>query len=335
VGTSLALPARAADTDAGSSSAPAAKQAPTVSIPVKTLQSPRGGENGTVIMRVGNSAPIRVIIDTGFSGLITFPGAWDRQPSAIRLTDQLTTTEAGSLGRIRGLKASAPMTFSGVTTTTSVPFIALTKANPLLNQWTDAGVYGLLGIGTKGEGLVNPFSTLPGVLGLRWSLHFQRTVGTDRGRRGEIVLGELPPSESVMSLQLPFLGQDENGALLWNDQAADGCWRFGKRPETCLPTQLDAAFNVTRVFGKRVSRLPTNASGYLRTGTSVAFAEPGSAFAGVQYRAGNKPSRNSIRVIDRGKARVVVGNALYFDYIVTYNTVTGIVYISDPPSRKA
>lgn len=330
--SSVALPARAAETDTGSSSSPAAQQTPTVAIPVKTMSSPRGGENGTILMRIGNSAPIRVIIDTGFSGLITFPGAWDRRPSGIRLTNERSATDAGSLGRLRGLKASAPMTFSGVTTTTQVPFIAVTKSNPLLTQWTNEGVYGLLGIGTKGEGLINPFSTLPGVLGLRWSLHFQRTAGTDRGRRGEIVLGALPPTDSVMSLQLPFIGQDANGALLWNDQAADGCWRFGKRPETCLPTQLDAAFNVTRVFGKRSSRLPTNASGYLRTGTNVAFAEPGAAFAAVQYRAGNRPSRNATRVIDRGKARVVVGNALYFDYVVTYNTVTGIVYIFDPRS---
>lgn len=327
--TGGAIPTLAAELDTGASSSPAAQEAPTVSVPVRSFDSPRGGENGTIIMRVGNSAPIRVIVDTGFSGLVTFPGAWDRRPGNVRLSDQRVSLQPTNFERLRGVRASAPMTFNGVTTTTNVPFVAMTADNPLVRQWTAKGVYGLLGIGTKGEGMVNPFSTLPGVLGLRWSVHFQRTLGADRGRLGEIVLGALPPTESLMALPLPYLGQDANGALLWDDQAANGCWQFGKRPETCVPTQLDAAFNVTRVFGKRYATLPTNSQGNLRTGTSVSFAEPGSAFSGVSYRAGSRASRNETRVIDRGRARVVVGNALYFDYVVTYNTVTGTVYISE------
>lgn len=82
---SLVSPAYAADAldplgtldpDAPTSSSPSATQPPTVSIPVRTVDTPgRGGQNGTIVMRVGRSAPIRVIIDTGFSGLVLFPGA--------------------------------------------------------------------------------------------------------------------------------------------------------------------------------------------------------------------------------------------------------------------
>ena len=308
----------------------ASTEAPTVSIPVRTVDTPgRGGQNGTIVMRVGRSAPIRVIVDTGFSGLVVFPGAWDRRPGQVRQSNTRVQIQTSALGDIRGVRGSAPMTFNGVTTVMDVPFVALTDSNPFLRQWANEGVYGLLGIGTKGEGQVNPFSTLPGVLGLRWSVHFQRTRGETIGRRGEIVLGAKPPLESTMSLTMPYVGQDSNGARLWNDQATPGCWRFGRRPEVCLPTQLDAAFNITRVRGARFRTLKTNSQGNLRRGTSVRWAEPGSAFTGINYRAGNRPSVNLTRVIPKGQGRIIVGNDLYFDNVVTYNTITGKVYISD------
>lgn len=327
----MSIPAVAAETDVELSGSDAARQTPTVSIPVRTVTSPgRDGENGTILMRVGRSAPIRVIVDTGFSGLIVFPGAWDRRPAGVRQSTTQVSFRPASLGRVRGVKGSAPMTFNGVTTTVDIPFVAATNSNAYIRQWTNQGVYGLLGVGTKGAGLVNPLSALPGVLGLRWSIHFQRTLGDRRGRPGEIVLGADPPLESTMSMNMPYLGQNVNGAALWDDHATPGCWRFGPRPEVCLPTQLDSAFNITRVKGARFRSLPTNSDDILRSGTLVRWAEPGSAFTGIRYRAGNRASVNLTRVIPRGKGQIIVGNDLYFENVVTYNTVLGKVYISDP-----
>ena len=324
-------PVAATESDADLSSSTSARETPTVSIPVRTVPSPvRDGQNGTIVMRVGRSAPFRVIVDTGFSGLIVFPGAWDRRPGGVRQSDTRVSYRPASIGRVRGLKGSAPMTFNGVTTTTDIPFVAATGSNRYIRQWTDQGVYGLLGVGTKGAGLVNPFSALPGVLGLRWSIHFQRTAGATAGRSGEILLGAKAPLRSTMALRMPYLGQNANGAALWNDHATAGCWRFGPRPETCLPTQLDSAFNITRIKGARFRTLPTDSDDNLRTGTLVRWAEPGSAFTGIRYRAGNRASVDLTRVIPRGQAQIIVGNDLYFDNVVTYNTVTGTVYISDP-----
>jgi len=332
-GTSaVATAADAPDTDPLTT---ASQAPPTVAIPIRTVDAPgRGGQNGTVIMRVGRSAPIRVIVDTGFSGLIVFPGAWDRRPGDIDQSDTRVTFDTTALGKVRGLRASAPMTFNGVTTVFDVPFVVANQSNPYLQQWADEGVYGLLGVGTKGQGLVNPLSALPGDLGLRWSIHFARTGGQAVARRGAIVLGAKPPLQSTMTLRMPYLGQDVNGARLWNDQATPGCWRFASRPEVCLPTKLDAAFHVTRIRGARFTSLKTNNDGDLRSGTLVRWAEPGSAFTGIRYRAGNRPSVNLTRVIPRGQASVTVGNTLYFDNVVTYNTVTGTVYISDPRAKE-
>lgn len=326
----VASPAAASERPVGEPETTASTTPPTVSLPVQTVDTPgRGGQNGTIEMRVGKSAPLRVIVDTGFSGLIVFPGAWDRRPGGVRQSKTRVKVDAGSLGVVSGFPGTATMTFGGVTTVTEVPFVSVAKANPYLRQWTKNGVYGLLGVGTKGAGLINPLSTLPGVLGLRWSIHFQRTQGKTRNRRGELILGARGPLNPTMSLSMPYLGTDVNGARLWDDQATPGCWRFGQRPEVCLPTQLDAAFNITRVRGSRFRSLKTNKDGNLRTGTLVRWAAPGSAFVGVRYKAGNKPSVNLTRVIPKGSGQVIVGNTLYFDNVVTYDTVTGTVSIKE------
>ena len=180
----VASPAAASERPVGEPETTASTTPPTVSLPVQTVDTPgRGGQNGTTEMRVGKSAPLRVIVDTGFSGLIVFPGAWDRRPGGVRQSKTRVKVDAGSLGVVSGFPGTATMTFGGVTTVTEVPFVSVAKANPYLRQWTKNGVYGLLGVGTKGAGLINPLSTLPGVLGLRWSIHFQRTQGKTRTRR--------------------------------------------------------------------------------------------------------------------------------------------------------
>lgn len=62
------------DSDAVTSTA--ARAPVTISLPITTADTPgRNGQNGILTMRVGRSAPLRVIVDTGFSGLVLFPGA--------------------------------------------------------------------------------------------------------------------------------------------------------------------------------------------------------------------------------------------------------------------
>ncbi len=317
--------AAAAPSDA---SATVARPTPvTVQIPVRAMQTPgRNGENGTILMRVGSSAPIRVIVDTGFSGLLLFPGVWDKTPAGVRIGKQTGSVRAPNGKRIPGVLGSAKMSFSGVTTTQRIPFLSSNTPNAYLKQWTKMGVYGLLGVGTKGGAtMVNPFTALPGVLGRQWSIHFSRTKGT----AGAVTLGAGPPPDARMSFPLPYIGTNSVGAPLWNDQSATGCWSFAGKPEVCGATWFDAAFTLMRVKGSQFAALPTDKRGYLTTGTEVTLAAPGAAFIGHSFKAGSRASRNLVKVIANGDPLINTGNSFYFDYTLSYDLIIGRVSLSD------
>ncbi|MCH9737626.1 MAG: hypothetical protein K0U42_02580, partial [Actinomycetia bacterium] len=76
----LALPfssASAADSDSDNYPSRAVTTPVKVKVPIRTVNTPgTNGQNGIVQIRVGNSAPFSVMVDTGIVGLVVFPGAW-------------------------------------------------------------------------------------------------------------------------------------------------------------------------------------------------------------------------------------------------------------------
>jgi hypothetical protein len=317
-----ALPSMADD---ASSDVPtiAAKAPVTVNVPVTTESSPgRDGANGIISIRLGASAPMRVIVDTGFSGLLLFPGALAAKPGGVTIGKTKSSVIVPDGSKVPGVMGQAKMSVNGVQTVVPISLMQATGTTPYLTAWRAQGVSGLLGLGTKGGStMVNPFTTLPGSLGTHWSIHFSR----DTGRSGSIVLGALRPTDATMNFSLDYLGQDVNGAPLWNDQAANGCWKFGTMPQMCVPTQFDAAFNLMRAKGGVFRPLGTDSKGYLRPGMPVRLAAPGSAFDGYSLLSGSQASRNLIKVMPIGAAKVITSNGLYFDNVVTYDLVTGTV----------
>lgn len=325
---SLSSPAFAVDSDADNYPSRAVTTSVKVKVPVRTIDTPgTNGQSGIVEIRVGNSAPFAVMLDTGSVGLRVFPGAWGTKPISVKLgSEKTTTTSAGQ--NFKGVIGKAPMTLSGVSTTFSVPFQYVNTSSPYIGLWTARNVYGILGIGTGEGDLTNPLVALPGSLGLRWSVHFERKIG-GVGRLGSLVLGAEAPASTEMDFDLPSLGKNINGALLWDDHSAQGCWRFGKKPEWCGDTWFDSGFTKMRVKGLIFKRLPQGANGLLRTGTPVELAAPGSAFVAHKFVSGNQASRNYVRVIPAGVGTINTGNSFYFDYTVTYNVAIGHIYFSN------
>ncbi len=318
----------AADSDLDNSPSRAVSAPVKVKVPIRTIDTPgTNGQSGIVEIRVGNSAPFAVMLDTGSVGLRVFPGAWGTKPTSVKLSStNITTIGAGQ--SFKGAIGRAPMTFSGVSTTIAVPFQYVNTSNPYIGLWTARNVYGILGIGTGKGDLTNPLVALPGSLGLRWSVHFERKIG-GVGRLGSLVLGAEAPTRTEMDFGLPFVGKNVNGAMLWDDHSAQGCWRIGKTPEWCGDTWFDSGFTKMRVKGLVFKRLPQGASGLLKAGTRIEFAAPGSAFVAHRFVSGNQASRNYVRVIPAGVGTINTGNSFYFDYTVTYNVAIGHIYFSN------
>lgn len=307
----------------------AAREPVTVSVPVRTIDTPgRSGQSGIVEITVGRSAPMAVMLDTGSVGL----RLWGGRPAGAKVSTQRISTDIDG-SRVPGLVGRAPMTLSGVTTTLDVPFQLITTDSSYIQQWKSQGVVGILGIGVGSGALTNPLVALPGSLGLRWSVHFARDAADTGGRRGALILGAEAPADATMHFSLPYIGLNVNGARLWDDHAADGCWKFGAGPLQCVPTWFDSGFTVMRVKGREFSQVPQTATNLVRPGTPVRLSAGGSAFVGHRFAAGDAGSRNLVRVIPRGGATINTGNSFYFDFTVTYDVVVGDLHLSHP-SRK-
>lgn len=303
----------------------------TVTVPIRMVTAPgRQALNGVIDVRLGDSAAFPVMLDTGSVGLRVFPGAWSSRPGAVTLSSQhLTLPSAG--GSMKGLLAKAPLTLGGVTTTRAVAFQYVNTTSPYIGQWAAAGVFGILGVGTSRAILPNPLSALPGGAGQHWSIHLGRPVADRAEALGAIVLGALPPPDAAATLPLPPQGVDVNGALLWNDHKAQGCWTFGRTREQCVDTWLDSGFHLLRAKGTVFARVPRSPDGRVRPGTPVAMAAAGSTFTVWRFVAGPNLSSDVARVTPVGRPAINTGNAIFLDYTVTYDVARGAITLSAPP----
>jgi hypothetical protein len=305
-------------------SAQASRDVVTVTIPLTTIDTPgRTGSSALLHMRLGNSAPITVMIDTGTVGL----RLWGTAPEGAKVTQERISTRLGGQ-RVPGVIATAPMHFLGVSTVRNVPFQYISTDNAYIKRWKKAGVSGIIGLGVGGGDLTNPLMSLPANLGQSWSLSFSR-----RQDAGRLVIGDLPRPDSLMRFTLPSQGKNIYGHSIWNDKAANGCWAFARAVRTCVPTWFDSGFTVMRVKGRQFSVLPTTSTGRLKNGTEVQLAAGSSAFYGYNFTAGNIGSRSIVKVVPRSSPVINTGNAIFFRYTVTYATTTGDIYLSTRSSR--
>lgn len=332
-----ALPA-SADTESDSAGSTAARETATVVVPVHTTSGMRAltGKAGAIDIQVGDSRPFRVAVDTGFTGLLLFPGADLGRITSALPSDSPVSTTLSNGAKVKGLPGKATLTISGVRSVTPVPFLYTTSSSPFFQALRSTGVHGLLGIGLKGDkAMTNPLSAMPGELGVRWSLHYSRTNATHGKDAGQLILGALPPTSPTMVFPMPDGGNDVNGAKLWNDHDINACWTFGRLPEMCLPTTFDSEFTVLRATGVGGPGLQVDVDGDFRYATRVKLAAPTSAFTGWSYLSGQRASDNRSQAFKHGKPAVNTGNAVFFDFTINYNSVTGTLYLSNPLRKAA
>lgn len=301
-----------------------------VSVPIYTAPMPNNtGQVGIISMRVGRSAPMRVIVDTGSTGLRLFPGALSRFSTGARVTKEAISTP-DQTGTLKGFIASAPMTIGGLTTLRDIRFQVTTNSSSWVQQWVSRGVYGILGIGLGSTPLPNPLLALPGNTGERWSLHYGGEPAKRIPGRGTFILGAPAPTNSVASFQMPPAGPDGYGARLWEDTKAEGCWSIGQRRPECMNTWFDSVADRLTLVGPYFAGVPTTADGFVKSGVEVALSDAGSVFEAWRIRTGQTPSWNLATATPKGPMLVNTGNRPYYDFTVTYDTVVGTVTLSRP-----
>jgi hypothetical protein len=295
-------------------------------IAISTIQSSaQDGLNGAVEIRVGKSKPFIVMLDTGSVGLRLFPQAPTSGLTSKALTSELPTGEnvAGKLGR-------AAITVGRTQTTQRVDYQLINSTNAWIDGWQNEGVFGILGIGLKRSPIPNPLRFMPRGLNSTWSINFNRTG------RGQLILGDSIPTGALMHFDLPADGVSAPNNPYWDDHAAQGCWSFAPegsrvrdRVVHCVDTWFDSGFPIMRIKGKQFAKLDLMPSNSLKAKTVVRLAPEGSAFARVSFLAGEQGSRNTTRVVPRGRALINTGNSFFFKYRIYYNNATGDIYLDD------
>jgi len=96
-----------------------------VSVPLRTVIASGGsGQNGIIQLKVGSSASIPVMLDTGSVGL----RIWGNKPAGSTVASTPITTQLGGK-QIPGYVGSARVTIGGVTTAVAVPFQLINSSN--------------------------------------------------------------------------------------------------------------------------------------------------------------------------------------------------------------
>lgn len=308
----------------------------SVSVPVSVLggQGELGGATPTVEITVGGWGPLRVVLDTGSSGLRVFAGAVNAG-SGVTVTNQASDITYSGGYRFKGVVASAAIQLGAAKTTEPVSFALVQSAlcvaskpdcpaaNGIQGFESDRGVDGILGIGMQSSdgSVTSPILGMAGSLGRRWSLHLD-------GGSGQLVLGArvIGSGHLVARFQLQPDGTS-GGHPLWQDSQVPLCLSAGSI-HACVPALFDSGTPEGQISGSPLNQVPiVPGTSQVVSGTPISVALSGEP-PFWSFTAGTETSADLVRVIsDRGPF-FNSGVQAFYDFTITYNARKGRVALA-------
>jgi hypothetical protein len=308
-------------------------------VPV-TIQGGQGATTGArpmVEVRVGNSKPVPVLLDTGSTGLQIYAPKVNTAPGGgVTATAQRDSITYAGGHRFVGVVARAVIRIGGQATAAKVPFGLVERASCIpskpacdaaggVSRPMSDGAYGILGIGMSKnrQGLFSPILGLAGARGRSWSLHL-------KGRSGALVLGARIPSASRTSSTVPLRSQGTSGGHpAWADAQARLCDSVGNI-RACVPGLFDSGTFTMQLWGSPLNTAPTQTgTNRVRAGTPVAVSLPGATKPFWSYRAGVTKSRNTLSV-ERSRSTPFVnyGVQAFYAFTITYDETRGRITLA-------
>jgi hypothetical protein len=320
----------------GMSAASAAARLP-ITVPVTVLggQGTSQGARPTVEVRVGNSNPVPVLLDTGSSGLHIFNTAVNTGTgSGVTLTSQPSNITYSGGHRFTGVVANAVVTIGSSATQMPVSFAYVEQASCIASKPTcpaaggipgfeQSGTYGILGIGTQssGGGIVSPILGMPGSLGNKWSLHLA-------GASGTLTLGaKLLGAGSAAAIPMRQIGSSA-GSALWADSSLPLCLSVGQF-NACVPGLFDSGTYTMQVSGPVLGQAPTiTGTDHVVAGTPVSVTLSGASAPFWTFTAGTTKSANLVTVKTGRRPFVNTGVQAFYDFTITYDDTSGQILLS-------
>jgi hypothetical protein len=312
---------------------PAQATPSNIAVPITVTTSPNGGAQTFVKVKVGTSAAVPVILDTGSSGLHIFA---NKVPTGAGSGVTVSTTPANitySGGhRLVGVVANAKVQIGSAQTSRAIPFALVSDAYCIPSKPTCPaqggiagmerhGIDGVLGIGlstSKGP-VASPILGMPGTLGTRWSIHLSAHSGT-------LLLGATLPATRSATIPMKRTGTFEAHAL-WADNALRLCPHIGN-VSTCAPALFDTGTEAMQLQGPKFAALPTAGGTRVASGLPVTFTLPNATKSFWSFTTGTTRSKNLIVLRPDENTFVNLGVQGYFTFTITYDDTAGVVVLS-------
>ena len=306
-------------------------------VPVSVLygQGTSEGARPVVNVRVGNSPPVPVLLDTGSSGLHIFDTAVKTgSGSGVTLTSTPANITYAGGHRFTGVVGRAVVTLGSYPTKGPIPFAYVKQARCIaakptcpaaggISGFERSGAFGILGIGTQssGGGVVSPILAMPRDLGRRWSLHLA-------GTSGALVLGAQPPSRrNVTTFQMKQIGSSAGNAL-WADSRLPVCVSVATVNE-CVPGLFDSGTYTVQISGPALDQAPVlPATTHVLPGTPVSVRADGAASPFWSFTSGAIKSKNLLTVRSDHGPFLNTGVQAFYDFTVSYDDVRGQIRLS-------
>lgn len=256
-------------------------------------------------IKVNDSAPIDVLVDTGSSGLRVFREAL--HGTAVDTTAEPASVEFGGGVKWDGHVANANVTLGDVTAKVAFQLVE-SHAGDL------PAVQGVLGIGLRaGEpaSVYNPLAQID-------ETGFVIKTGGFDSKSATIVL-----AAGETAIQLAAKGKLPNGKPAWGDDEIDVCFTIAGAAPTppCTNTVLDTGSNFDIVYAPKLPAEQMK-DGLLAPG--VAFEAVRKDAFDLKYTVGTNPlpSVDGIMVDDTDPF-AILGVATFFRYDVSYDLANG------------
>jgi hypothetical protein len=295
---------------------------------VPPLAARDGNPEALAKVRIGRDKPVRLIVDTGSTGLRVLASALPTgRGTGVRRGSRIQRSRADSGQTFAGPVDHATVKIGGVGTTSPVPLQVVTKHRcpdgrcPVIPH---AHAQGILGIGLPipPHGLpTNPLLSLPAPYDQTWSVALHQAAGT---ATGSLVLGATMPSAAVT---IGLSRDTAHGWSGWNDRPRLCMALVGQT--LCGSTVLDSGSSIFTLnvphhgFPKQASPVRSN----VHIGLVASPPETTSRRQVWSFTTGDTLGVNRLYV-SRLHAESDWGVPLFYARTITYDATRGQITIA-------
>ena len=303
---------------AGSSNASSAtttSASPTravVPITIQGGQGTPGGAHPMVEVRVGTSAPVPLLLDTGSTGLQIFAAVVKTGPgSGVQVTNAADRITYAGGHRLTGVVANAKIAIGSQVTAAPVAFGYVQQAVCVASN--------------RGpNGLASPILGMSGALAGTWSIHLS-------GKAGSLVLGATLPRAGT-GTTIPLQSRGTVGTYRFWDDLVHLCVAVGPA-RACAPGIFDSGTFTMQLTHDRWLQAPVYpGASVVVAGNPVSVSVLGNVTPFWKFTTGVTKSADTVTLHAQTNPLVNTGVQAFYAFTISYDETNGVIGLVAAPA---